>query len=605
MTRTVRTPVSGRVNFVVAAGALLAVCSLPAAAGAQVSLSPNEQATVRVFTCRSLAMQRVVHQGEEVVVAVPEVGHGSGLIVTSDGIILTARHVIQDASGIAVKLPMAKQAVPAVVVYEDPDLDFAFLKVRGDFPAHIPIPSEGAIKTLATRDRLFSIGYPLDPSASTPTTQEGIVSRLTEEGLLQTSAALNPGHSGGPAFVEVGGRTHLIGIAIARHRVGEGMGLILPIRSIVLAWNSRAVQTDLAPRVMERYQQNPRLWQALERYSLLVAEMTEAFANRDNPSYWFNMPGAGGRGAPAFLQGLSTLAVTDMLPEAQLLVSGYLWNVFVATRNDEALRYCVEIVMHLRNNNPEVFAASLFAQSLARVVERMPTGPGAAGPGGLGMYGQGYVPGPEIQPPGYGVAACGIEGGSCCGGYCTEGLACIYGRCVVPQECSQDEPCPEGQACAGGTCTERPRIPLFRMLLAGGLVVDDHPDAPWVDGGAGTVGGLFQVLRLGTRTPWMFSLVVGAEMSMGGWRGLFAFTALTDIGVRLLLGSPRVAASMALYYNLGVTVAEGRTSFAYLAYRAMAGVQFRTFEVGLSWSETGRSADSTFRAAELYLSWGI
>jgi hypothetical protein len=591
-------------------GVALAMCCFPSVAAAQqVQLSPIEQATVRVFTCRSLTMQHVMHQGEAVVVAVPEVGHGSGVVVTSDGIVLTARHVVRDASGIAVKLPLADHAIPAVVVYEDPDLDFAFLKVRGELPAHVQLPAESAIKTLATRDRLFSIGYPLDPSASTPTTQEGIVSRLTEEGMLQTSAALNPGHSGGPAFIEAGGRTHLIGIAIARHRTGEGMGLILPIRSIVLTWNSRRVQTELAPRVMERFQQSPWLWQSLERYSLLVAEMTEAFLNQDDPSFWFNMPGADGRGAPAFIQSLSSLAADDMVPEAQLLVAGYLWNVFVATRNDQALRMCVEIVMRLRSNHPDTFSASPFAQSLAQVVERNPGGSGIAAPGEYGMpgtgYGTGYMGGGEIQPPGFETTACGIEGGPCCGSYCTEGLSCIYGQCSVTQECNRQEPCPEGQVCAGGTCAERPRIPLFLMRLGGGIIIDDHPDAPWVNGGAGTISGLFQVLRLGTRTPWMFSLVVGIDLDMGGWRDYGAFTALADLGVRLLLGSPRIAASMAFYYNIGVAVAEDRTSFAYLAYRAMAGLQLRSFEVGLSWSETGRSADTTLRLAELYVSWGI
>ena len=572
-------------------------------------LSRIERSTVRVFTCHSLAMKRLVHEGRQVVVAVPEVGHGSGLVVTDDGLILTARHVIENASGIAVKMPLAASAMPAVVVYQHPELDFAFLKVRGTIPAHVPLPSAGAVKSLSTRDSLFSIGYPLDPSASTPTTQEGIISRLTEEGLLQTSAALNPGHSGGPAFVERGGRNHLIGIAIARARRGEGMGFIQPIRPVVDAWQSENIQTERVSRVMAQYEQNPRLWQAMEAYSMLVADMTEAFSDRDNPSYWFNMPSAGRQGVPSFMEGLSFLAVEHMLPEAQLLVSGYLWNLFVANRNEESLRQCVQIVMHLRDNHPVVFAQSPFAQSLANVVEQVQQGGGAfpgatPGMGVPGAGGLGYAV-PQPQPNMYGAQACGVEGGPCCGRYCTEGLNCVYGLCVMPQECNDEEPCPEDQVCSRGVCGERTRFPLFRMLLAGGMVIDDHQNAPWVNGGAGTVGALFQVLRRGDLAPWRFSLVVGAEMNMGGWRKLFVFTALADVGVRLLLGSPRVAATMALYYRLGVAVAEGRTTFAYLGYRAMAGVQIRTTELGIAWSETGRGADSTFRTAELYLSWGF
>jgi hypothetical protein len=587
-----------------AAGAALSLIILSFAlpASAQVpQLNPIEQSTVRVFTCRSLSLERVMHEGREVFVAVPEVGHGSGMIITADGFILTARHVVQGASGLAVKLPLAKRAVPAVVVYEDPDLDFAFIKVQTDLPAYIPLPALGAAKTLATRDSLYSVGYPLDASASTPTTQEGIVSRITEDGMLQTSAALNPGHSGGPAFIDQRGRPHLIGIAIARHRVGEGMGLIMPIHPIVAAWTSKNVSTELNTKVMARYRQNPQLWQAMDRYSTLVAQMTEAFFDRDNPSNWFNMPQAGS-GAPAFMDGMSELATQDMLPEAQLLVSGYLWNIYVSSGNEEALRRCIKIVMHLRNTQPDVFSRSSFAQSLARVIEARQAGGMGYGQPGYGQPGYGQ---PGYGQPGFGVTQpCGVEGGPCCGNTCTEGLSCIYNMCELPQECSREEPCAEGRVCSGGSCIERPHFPFFRMVLGGGIAVDNHPRAQAVDGGGVSFAGLFQVLRRGDRTPWRFALVVGGEMSMGGWRDLFAMTILADVGVRFLIGSPRIAATMAILYRLGLAVAEGRGAFAYLSYRAMAGLQLRNFEVGISWSETGRGEDYAFRMGELYLGWG-
>jgi len=575
--------------------ATLAACSAASTAWAQATPQLNrlEKATVRVFACRSLSLERIEREGQEVYLAVPEVGHGSGLMVTDDGLILTARHVVQEVTGLAVKLPLAREAIPAVVVYEDPTLDFAFIKVQGTFTDHVPLPREGSIKTLVTRDKLFSIGYPLDPSASTPTTQEGIVSRVTEEGLLQTSAALNPGHSGGPAFVDSGGQSHLIGIAVARHRLGEGMGLIVPIGPAVQAYNHDIVPRNLVATALERYQRDPRLWETMRRYSIVVAEMTEAFHDQSNPAFWFQMPRSGPNGVPAFLRELESLAVDSMLPEAQLLVSGYLWNLFVATRDETALRACIEIVAHLRENNPDVFARSTFAQGLMHVVEAVgamsETGPTTTG---------------SLEPD---TMSCGNVGVGCCSGrYCIEGLRCIDHICVMPQPCNDDQPCPGGQICRRGTCDAAPPFPLFRLGVAAGMAIDDHANAPSaVDGGGGGVIGLFQPLRLGHRTPWAFALIAGAELSVGAWRQAVTFSGLVDLGVRFLIGSPRVAAVMTLLYTPGVIIAEGRTSGVYLAYRAMLGVQLGRFEIGVSWRESGRTADSTFRALELVASWGI
>lgn len=583
-------------RVIIAASVALASLSVAPSVTAQTApqLNQLEKATVRVFACRSLSLERIEREGQEVYLAVPEVGHGSGLMVSDDGLILTARHVVQNVSGLAVKLPLARQAIPAVVVYEDPTLDFAFIKVQGSFSDHVSMPQEARIKTLVTRDSLFSIGYPLDPSASTPTTQEGIVSRVTEEGLLQTSAALNPGHSGGPAFVDAGGRSHLIGVAVARHRIGEGMGLIVPITPAVQALNHDVIPRNLAEQALQRYQSNPALWESMERYSIVVAEMTEAFHDRSNPAFWFTMPRAGPDGMPAFLRELESLAVDSMLPEAQLLISGYLWNVFVATRDENALTACIDIVAHLRTNNPDVYSQSTFAQGLMRVVEQvqaMNTGTGATPMGGLGVN----------------QVSCGNEGVGCCGGrYCVDGLRCINYMCVTPQPCTADEPCPEGQICRGGLCEVAPQFPLFRLHVAAGMVLDDHENADAaVDGGGLGVMGLFQVYRLGERNPWAFALIAGAEFSVGVWRRYFEFTGLVDLGVRFLVGSPRVSAVMTLLYTPGVAVAEGRTSGVYLGYRAMLGVQIGRFEVGVSWREAGRTASSTLRVLELVAGWGI
>jgi len=100
-------------------------------------------------------------------------------------------------------------------------------------------------------------------------------------------------------------------------------------------------------------------------------------------------------------------------------------------------------------------------------------------------------------------------------------------------------------------------------------------------------------------------LIVGGEMFLGSWRRDFEFTCVGDLGMRFMLGSPHLAGVITLLYTPGVAFAEGRVSGVYLAYRAMLGMQIRDFELGLSWREVGRSANSTLRTAELFLSWGF
>lgn len=568
----------------------LAVTLATPAALAQVTpeLNATERATVRIFGCRSLALEPVQHEGRTVYLAVPDVGHGSGLVVTEDGLILTARHVVDGMSGLAVKLPLSDRILPAVVVSADPLEDVAFIKVMGQFPDHVALPAAADVRAPATRDVLFSIGYPLDPSASTPTTQQGIVSRQREDGMLQTTAALNPGHSGGPVFADAGGEVRLVGVAMARHRDAEGMGLVVPIMPAIEAYQRDVVAGRGVARAFERFERDPQLWRTMERYSTVVADMTEAFYDRTNPSFWFTMPSAGPGGVPSFLRELQSLAVDSMLPEAQLLVSGYLWNLFVATRDQTALQASIDIVVHLRTSEPTVFGDSLFAQSLMRVVEEI----GA-------MIGDGTTPtgGPTL---------CGGEGQPCCDGECAASLSCESGLCVPDQGCSEARPCPGGDLCSDGVCEPPPPFPLFRLGVVAGMAIDDSERAQTpIDGGGAGVIALFQPLRLGHLHRWAFAVVTGAELYAGEWRRAVVFTGLVDLGVRVLVGSPRVAAALALLYTPGVAVAEGRTSGVYLAYRLMVGIQVGRLDVALSWRETGRTADSTFRALEIVATWGI
>ena len=140
-------------------------------------------------------------------------GQGSGVIVGSDGYILTNYHVIEDAENCMVTLHNNQQ-LPAILIGADPHTDIAVLKINKSLlhPA-----AWGDSETLAAGDPVWAIGSPygLENSVSF-----GIVSATSRDGigrggyddLLQTDAALNPGNSGGPL---VNAQGHLVGINMA------------------------------------------------------------------------------------------------------------------------------------------------------------------------------------------------------------------------------------------------------------------------------------------------------------------------------------------------------------------------------------------------------
>jgi serine protease Do len=161
---------------------------------------------------------------------------GSGVIITSDGYVLTANHVIADADEIKIAITGSKNEYKAKVVGQDPDTDVAVLKIDA---TDLPAITLGDSDQLQVGDILLAIGNPFDISqpGQTPTVTMGIVSALGRSGLgfngyenfIQTDAAINPGNSGG-ALVDAEGRLVGINTAIESSSEGsEGIGFAVPI----------------------------------------------------------------------------------------------------------------------------------------------------------------------------------------------------------------------------------------------------------------------------------------------------------------------------------------------------------------------------------------
>jgi serine protease Do len=153
---------------------------------------------------------------------------GSGVVISSDGYILTNNHVIENAKDIQVALNDGR-SFTAKLVGTDPQTDVSLLKIEANNLPALTLADSDAVEI---GDVVLAIGNPFGIGQ---TVTEGIVSakdRMTEgdkdEDFIQTDAAINPGNSGG-ALVDTQGR--LVGIntsILSRTGGNQGIGFAVP-----------------------------------------------------------------------------------------------------------------------------------------------------------------------------------------------------------------------------------------------------------------------------------------------------------------------------------------------------------------------------------------
>jgi Do/DeqQ family serine protease len=153
---------------------------------------------------------------------------GSGVIVDTNGYILTNNHVIENAAEISIRLSDGRR-FPAKLVGRDPKTDLAVLKV--DAPAPLPAATLGDSDALRVGQWAIAIGSPfgLDRTVTVgiiSATARSRVGVATYENFIQTDASINPGNSGGPLLNLDG---HVIGVNTAIVATGQGIGFSIPI----------------------------------------------------------------------------------------------------------------------------------------------------------------------------------------------------------------------------------------------------------------------------------------------------------------------------------------------------------------------------------------
>jgi serine protease Do len=154
-------------------------------------------------------------------------GQGSGVVLSPDGYILTNAHVARAGGALRVRLPGAVVA-PAEIIGADERTDLAVVRTPATGRAPLALADSRRIEV---GQLVMAIGNPLgfDRSVSL-----GVVSALFRElptrdgvleGLIQTDAAVNPGHSGGP-LLDMEGR--VVGITTAMLTPARGIGFAVP-----------------------------------------------------------------------------------------------------------------------------------------------------------------------------------------------------------------------------------------------------------------------------------------------------------------------------------------------------------------------------------------
>lgn len=173
-----------------------------------------------------------------------EVGGGSGFIVSSDGLIVTNKHVVSDASADYTVLTSDGKKYDATVVARDPSNDLALLRITA---TGLPTATLGDSDSIQLGQTAIAIGNALGQFSNTVSVGviSGLARNVTASGegigsenisdVIQTDAAINPGNSGGPLLNL---RGEVVGINTAIVSGAQNIGFAIPINQVKRAIES-------------------------------------------------------------------------------------------------------------------------------------------------------------------------------------------------------------------------------------------------------------------------------------------------------------------------------------------------------------------------------
>jgi S1-C subfamily serine protease len=303
----------------------------------------------------------------KVPIAIPRMGHGSGIILTDQCLIATNTHVVEGAIALAVKLEELDFSFPARVVATFPKQDIAFILIDTPICESYRIAAlEPRASALARGDEIIVLGYPLDVTATSASLTRGAFSRYADNPdigrLLQTDAAINPGNSGGPAFDNEG---DFLGISVARRANAEGMNYIIPAQNILAHIDDASSSESNADAAIRLRSINEGLYEMVAR---IAVEMIEKGALTSKEGFaalsdifipWIER-----------LEDFELFAGSDFSPEVDLMIAGMFWDMGIAsfmhsdaTRSQQHLEKAMQLISRAVGQQPDL-RANEFVQAV-------------------------------------------------------------------------------------------------------------------------------------------------------------------------------------------------------------------------------------------------
>ena len=164
---------------------------------------------------------------------------GSGFIISTDGLIITNKHVVSDTEAVYQILTNDKKKYNVEKIYRDPLNDLAILKINASNFKPLKLGNSSKLKL---GQLVIAIGTPLGEFTNTVTSGiisglgrgitagspfEGYVEKL--DNIIQTDAAISPGNSGGPLLDSKG---EVIGVNTAIAQEGQNIGFAIPVNVV-------------------------------------------------------------------------------------------------------------------------------------------------------------------------------------------------------------------------------------------------------------------------------------------------------------------------------------------------------------------------------------
>ena len=161
---------------------------------------------------------------------------GSGVLISDDGKIFTAAHVVQTAERITVRFPDG-ESIPARVLYSAPRADLALVQLSR-LPRNARVAPVGDSDQVDVGDQIFVVGAPMGISntltvghISARRSENVILGSLQGVELFQTDASINHGNSGGPMFNMDGEVIGIVSYIISQSGGSDGLGFVITSKS--------------------------------------------------------------------------------------------------------------------------------------------------------------------------------------------------------------------------------------------------------------------------------------------------------------------------------------------------------------------------------------